>query len=127
MAVSVTQRSRTFVVDDCRFAGSRGRVLLKSPFARHDDLLVVIEHVGGAAIRYDSSGIQENRPRAEGTHRRQVMRHKQDRGTGLLQILEAAQATMLEDCIANGKRLVDYQNVRLYARGNGERQSNVHA
>jgi len=30
MAVSVTQGSRTFVVDDCRFAGSRGRVLLKS-------------------------------------------------------------------------------------------------
>ncbi len=34
---------------------------------------------------------------------------------------------MLEHCIANGQRLVDYQNVRLYARGDGERQSHVHA
>src|ERR1041385_2061895 len=44
-----------------------------------------------------------------------------------MQLFDSSQAAMLEDRIADRQSFVDYQNVRLDAGGNGERQSHVHA
>jgi hypothetical protein len=54
------------------------------------------------------------------------VRDEEDGGAALLNLLDAAQAAVLEDRVADRQRLVYDEDVRLDARGHGEGEPHVH-
>ena len=128
VAVCVAQRRAPLVVFALfgRGFGPR-RLVLVGLLALHDDLLVVVQNVRRRSVFDDATGAQEYRARAERAHRRRVVRDEEDCRAALLNLLDASEAAVLEDRVADGERLVNDEYVRLDVGGDGEGEADEHA
>jgi hypothetical protein len=86
----------------------------------------VVQHLDGRAVGDDAAGAHQDGARAEGAHGRRVVRDEEDGRAALLYLLDAAQAAVLEDRVADGERLVDDEDVGLDVGGDGEGEADEH-
>src|SRR5205085_9365650 len=70
---------------------------------------------------------EEYRARAEGAHGGRVVRDEQHSRAALLNLLYAPEATVLEDGVADGERLVNDEYVGLHVRRDREGEAHEHA
>src|SRR5436305_1109313 len=131
MTISVAERSESFVYDLCvfRLARSRGDKARSfiSGLSRHDDLLVTVQNICGFAVCFNTSCVEENGARTESADRVRVMRDEENSRAPFLHLFNPAQAALLKDSVADRKRFVNNQDLRVCTDGDGEGQAYVHA
>ena len=74
-------------------------------------LEVVVGDVLGLALGDDLAAFEQHRPVAEAVDRAHVMCHEHDRCARVAQAIEDVKALLLEGRVADGKHLVDQQDV----------------
>ena len=128
MSKSVVKRRELFFFEHPRLifitvvVGSR--CLFVGLLACHDQFLIPIQDVLRLSVGHALAGVQKDRAGTQRAHSARVVGNKKDGYAAFLHLFQTSHATMLEDCIANGERFIDDQNVR--SRGDRDRKGEAH-
>ena len=85
------------------------------------------DRLAGHAVGHHRAVVEHHDPVADLAGQVGAVGDEQDRLALLLDLLDAVEALLLEDLVADGEHLVDQQDVGVDVDGHGEAQPHVHA